>query len=231
MLAVKQPFAACGKLKPMIKVLSVWLFSLGGTAAVAPSSTTPPPTQPFESITWPATRATEPTKGVTLGDFRVEFESTKLEDIRQKASRGAISHQGDAAGTVNWLCYTVRHGAMSDRIWITSSEMGGPEGFITGVTATRTTTLIAVPSCPLLPEYLEPISIDVPVWLGANAQDFDKALGPPSHVEGAWRWYNFQTKVAGDGHCPDGYDYLNWLLTRSQEGRVIAIYAGQVTSC
>ena len=86
-------------------------------------------------------------------------------------------------------------------------------------------------SCPSLPKNLQPVSLDAPVWLGASDKNLQKALGPPSHEGNGWKEYDFSKKVVDNGKCEGGYDLWNSLLTKSRDGKVIAIDAGQVTSC
>jgi hypothetical protein len=190
----------------------------------------PPPSLPFESMDWPASMKKEPTKGITLGTFRVTFETTTLSDVKKAASAGAIAHTGDAGGSIYWLCYTTPHRDAVDRVWIIShGEMGGPEGRVTAFAGSRIDHGKATADCPLLPVKMQPGSLDVNVWLGASDAELQRHLGPPSHNGGAWKAYNFQTKVPGD--CEGGYDMLNWLFVKSARGQVTSIYAGEVTSC
>ncbi len=206
---------------------------LGAVVAFAvPANAEPPPRLPFRSVDWAASMTKEPTKGVTLGDFRVDFEQTTLGDVRRVASVGTIAKKGDAGERALWLCYTVTGASTPARIWIISDgEMGGDTHVITGVTVARSVRDGPGPDCPALPATMQPIHFDAPIWLNSADAQVETALGRPSHVQGGWRAYDFQAKVRGDGHCADGYDLLNWLFTRSESGKVSSIYAGQVTSC
>ena len=68
----------------------------------------PPPREPFQAIDWAPTMTQEPTKGITLGTFRVQFETTALSDIRRAASVGQIAQTSpyNASESPLWLCYT-----------------------------------------------------------------------------------------------------------------------------
>ena len=190
----------------------------------------PPPSLPFDSMDWPASMKKEPTKGITLGTFRVTFETTTLSDVKKAASAGAIAHTGDAGGSIYWLCYTTPYRNAVDRIWIIShGEMGGPEGRVTAFAGNRIDHGKATAECPLLPVKMQLSSLEAQVWLGASDAELQRHLGPPSHNDGAWKAYNFRTKVPGD--CEAGYDMLNWLFVKSARGQVTSIYAGEVTSC
>ena len=199
-------------------------------AFVAAASGGPPPPLPFETMDWPASMKREPTSGVSLGTFRVTFESTTLRDVQQAALAGTVRHTGDAGGGINWLCYTAARRGGVDTIWIIShGEMGGPESSVTSFAASSLIKGTARSDCPPLPATLLPVSLDTHVWLGSTAADLQKRLGAASHTEGSWKAYNFQTKVPGD--CTGGYDLLNWLFAESLAGHVSVLYAGQDTSC
>jgi hypothetical protein len=192
----------------------------------------PPPPNPFEAENWPPSLRKEPTKGITLGAFRVQFETTTLGEVQHAAASGSIAQQGDAAGHILWLCYTSMHSGAIERIWIIShGEMGGPDHAVTEFVAQSLKGDGPTVGCPLLPSKLQPVSLDISVWLGSTESDLDRSLGPPSHSDGAWRSYDFQTKLPGHDCDGDGYDLGSWLVSRSQGGRVTAISAGQVSSC
>jgi hypothetical protein len=193
---------------------------------VASAAAEPPPSDPFESVDWPASMREEPTKGITLGTFRVEFETTTLSEVQHVAKVGAIEQRGDAAEHILWLCYSITRGEGSERIWIISSgEMGGPEHSITEVAAQRRKSGTAPSDCPSLPRGMQPASLDKRVWLGSTEAELEQNFGPPSHSQGAWRSYFFTKDVSGD--CTEG----NSLDIKLEGGRVAELNAGQITSC
>jgi hypothetical protein len=208
---------------------------LGALVFIAPiASSEAPPTQPFTSIDWPATMSKKPTNGITLGTFRVQFETTTLSDVQRAAAAGQISQnsENNVAEHILWLCYTSPHSGAIDRIWILSDpEMGGDTHLVTGVTVARVAEGSTPSDCPSLPRTMQPVSLDIPVWVGSTDSVVTAALGSSSHRHGAWSWFNFQTKSTEDGKCEGGYDLGNWLLTKSVSGHVALIFAGQVTSC
>lgn len=209
------------------------LLLIGVAAAfVANASAETPPIQPFESMDWTPSMKKAPTKGLDLGLIRIEFEKTTLGEVQQAVPEGAIDQAGDAAEHSLWLCYTLTNHRFPGRIWIISDgEMGGDTHVVTGITVTRTKNAHPTPHCPALPRKMQRTRFDVPIWLGSSDSDLTNTLGPPSHRAGAWRSYDFRTKVSDDGKCDGGYDMLNWFLTQSVNGSVASIYAGQVTSC
>jgi hypothetical protein len=191
----------------------------------------PPPDQPFEEMNWPASLKKPPTKGITLGNFRITFEKTSLDDVVRAVGSGEIRHQGDDAGTsLYWICYSKLRKGYSDNIWLISdSEMGGTGHAVTGITAKRTTNSEASADCPELPMVFSDVSFDFRIDLGAREKSLESILGAPSHREGSWQAFNFAGKKSGN--CEGGFDVMNWLITISSQGLITSIYAGQITSC
>jgi hypothetical protein len=211
--------------------LTAVLLAVAMTSAVA---ATPPPHGPvFDAMTWPATLKQASTKGVTLGELRVQFEETTLSQVERAASIGTVAHHGDAAESTYWICYTISGPGEAERIWIISNgEMGGREGgehAVTGIAVVRLKHKQPRADCPLLPGNLQPVALDDRIWLGASSAEVKSAFGVPSHVAGAWWEFDYQSKVPGN--CDGGYDLLNSLTIKLDEGHVNTIFADQVTSC
>ena len=188
----------------------------------------PPPLYPMEVHSWPSTLKTAPGAGVNLGKFRIRFEDTTLDQVRNAASLGIVRHRGDASESIHWLCYTFAQRGVPFRLWFTSSEMSGGTA-IDGVVAVRIGTSRPTLDCPSLPMELSPVSLDAPVWVGSSAGSVARLMGAPSHVQGVWRSYDFQSKVAGK--CDGGYDFLSSLAIRLENGLVSEIHSNQTTSC
>jgi hypothetical protein len=203
------------------------LLFIAVIAFVAGAAAEPPPSGPFESLDWPASMRKEPTKGITLGAFRIEFEKTTLSEVQHAVKVGTIEQRGDAAEHILWLCYSITRSEGSERVWIISSgEMGGSEHAITEVAAQRRNSGNATSDCPSLPRAMQPASMDERVWLGSTEAELDRDFGPPSHSEGMWRSYYFQIDVPGED-CVE----INSLTIKLEQGRVAALNAGQITSC
>lgn len=166
-----------------------------------------------------------------MGTFRVRFERTTLDDIRRAASAGEIAHRGDAGESAYWLCYTNISPRRVERLWVIAhGEMGGPEHFVTNVSAELLPDGSATPDCPALPNSLKPLLLDNHLWLGASEGAAHAKLGAPSYRKGAWRSYDFQGKARGN--CEGGgFDLISWLLLHLEQGQVNSLRAGQVTSC
>jgi hypothetical protein len=171
-----------------------------------------------------------PARGVLLGDFRITFEETALEAARVRIGSGTVFHRGDAAASEYWLCYTVVTPRQSARMWIVSNaEMGA--GTVTEIAAISVSSSEPSDDCPLLPSELIPVTLDSTLWLGTSATDLARTLGKPSHVSLSWQSYDFEAKVEDNGKCEGGYDRIDALDVRLRHGLVVALSAGQVTSC
>lgn len=192
---------------------------------------TPPPLAPFDAITWNATMKRKPSTGLRMGTFRVRFERTTLDDVRRAASVGEIAHRGDAGESTYWLCYTNLAPTEPARIWIVAhGEMGGPEHYVTNISAELLPKGNATADCPALPNNLKPLSLDNRLWLGASEGIALAKFGAPSYKKDAWRSYDFQGKVPGK--CEgSGFDLVAWLLLHFKNGRINSLQVGQVTSC
>jgi hypothetical protein len=195
----------------------------------ATTTTASPPQLPIATMWAPSLRK-QPSTGATLGEFRITFEQTTLNDVVLAALGGTIVHQGDAGGSVYWLCYSNPGVGYIDRIWIQSSgEMGGTDHAVTEITAERLHNIKPSADCPPLPANLRPVAFDGRLWLGVPKQLVESVLGPPSLQRGPWRSFDFQGKLAGA--CQGGFDLTSWLITKTDDDRVALIAAGQITSC
>jgi len=210
------------------------LFAVAGVALLTPAvlAQTPPPEHPFSSISWRPLSKEKPATHLKMGTLEVRFEKTTLSAISDATGLGRMFHQGDAAESIYWLCYTIRGGARAERLWIVAhGEMGGREHAVTLVTAQEVQpTVKPTDDCPTLPSAFQPLSLAQHVWLGIPESKALQVLGRPSHRKGSWRSFDYQGKVPGSCQ-PDGFDLMNWLVFRTIEGRIVAISAGQVTSC
>ena len=184
-----------------------------------------PPKTPFDSVDWTALSSVKPTTGISMGGFNVLYEKTTLGEIRNKVGSGVIKHQGDAAESTYWLCYTTQE----ERVWILSGEMGGSENAVLNVEV-ESGGFKSSQSCPMLPKAFQPVSFNNGLWVGTSEESVLKLLGRPSHTEDQWLSFDYAGKDMG--FCkPWGADVMNWVLVKVKNGHVVAIHAGQVTSC
>jgi hypothetical protein len=189
----------------------------------------PPPVAPAGRAA--TTIALAPVTGLRMGSLYVQFESTRLDEVLLAALVGAIAHRGDAAESIYWLCYTVDREAHTERVWIVADgEMGGPEHFVTGVSAEIVPTGPVPADCPALPDDLESLSLEGGLWLGASEEVMLATYSEQPEEKGEWRAWEFMGKVPGA--CESGgFDRVAWLRARLEGGRLRAVQAGQITSC
>jgi hypothetical protein len=166
---------------------------------------------------------------LTLGDLGLSLEKTTLNDVLRAAPSGSIVGSGEGGERIYWVCFTDPEPRGGSRLWIISSaEMGGPTQEITEIAALQLEQASATPDCPILPKSLKPISSELGFWLGSSHRDLVRAMGA-SRSAGGWEAHRYSGKLAGS--CDGGFDVMNWIATKTADGRLIAIYAGQITSC
>lgn len=192
-----------------------------------------PPEYPFHSINWKATMKAKPSNGMRMGSLYIQFEETTLGEIQRKIGVGQIAHQGDAGGSLYWLCYSTIVSGGVQRVWIGShGEMGGPDHQVGGVDAVIVPKGEPTKDCPALPSGMQSVSLDHGMWLNTTEGDTRSWLGEPSYRKGHWQSFDYEGKVPNGGGCgPEGFDQSNRLLLQVDKGRVISLHAGQVTSC
>ena len=127
--------------------LSTVCCALVYSTAIAAS----PPQLPVQTM-WAPSLSKQPSTGAMLGNFRITFEKTTLSEVMLAVPGGSVLHEGDAGGSVYWLCYSNPGVGYLDRIWIQSSgEMGGPDQVVTEITAERLHNTKPTADCPVLP--------------------------------------------------------------------------------
>jgi hypothetical protein len=211
--------------------LRQFLLGIIVIASINAFAETPPPATPFDAMNGRAAIKQRASTGLHMGTLLVRSEKTTLDDVRRAASVGAIAHRGDAGESAYWLCYTNLGATQVERIWVVADgEMGGPEHYITHISAALQPNGGATADCPALPNSLKPLSLDNHLWLGASKTYATTKLGAPSFQKGAWQSYDFQGKVPGS--CQGGgFDLLASLLLHFQNGHINSLQVGQLTSC
>jgi hypothetical protein len=191
------------------------LLSAGSTESLAP-----PSLSNLDNL--PTTLSIPPVTKVVLGRLAVNLEQTTLGEVMQSAGAGTIQHQGDAADSEDWICFTVPSSQQSQRIWLRSSAIGG--GGIDGFYASASSTpLKEAPLCPELPAQLRPMSVGRSIWLGSSQDQLRGWLGEPSAKRGGWWLYSSSRKVAND------FDEGGLLGARVVDGKVIALFVSKST--
>lgn len=197
----------------------------------------PPPKYPGGDVAPLGTIIIKPVTVLRLGKFAVQLEITPLSDVQKTMKAGMIQHHGDASESLSWLCYTIQEGIERQRVWISSSEMGGGK-IVTGVTAEQINNAsIHNEYCPLLPKKFRPIKLDHDIWIGTNIMDLERLLGKPLSVDGDVRIYDYVGKKKGmykdlgdNTEKVVDYDEISSLVIRVRNGKVISLWASKVTS-
>src|ERR1700742_407896 len=155
------------------------------------------------------------------GAFAGRFEKTRLGAVREAVGEGTIQHQGDAGGSIYWLCYR----RAQHRLWVVSGEIGGPDHLVTEIVEeltekdTETST-----DCAIIPEKFAPLVFDGKLHLGMSRSEVVKALGPPSKSDAAQMVYSHAGKLA------NGFDETAWLILRFREEKLVSMRGGKTTT-
>jgi hypothetical protein len=157
----------------------------------------------------------------SLGAFAGRFEETPLGAIRKAVGEGTIQHQGDAAGSIHWLCYR----RAQHRLWVSSGEMGGSDHRVTEIVEELTEKDTGTSTdCASMPEKFAPLVFDGKLHLGMSRSEVVKALGRPSKSETAQMVYSHAGKVA------HGFDETAWLILRFREEKLVSMRGGKTTT-
>jgi hypothetical protein len=158
----------------------------------------------------------------SLGKFAGRFEETPLGAIRKAVGEGTIQHQGQAGGSIYWLCYR----RAQHRLWVVShGEMGGRDHRVMEIVEeltekdTDTST-----DCAVIPEKFAPLVLDGKLHLGMSRQEVVTALGRPSKSEAAQMVYSHAGKLA------DGFDETAWFILRFREDKLVSMRGGKTTT-
>ena len=139
---------------------------------------TPPP--PVDERVFERVRPTVVKRLATrfsLGAFAGRFEETTLGAVRGAVGEGTVQHQGDAAGSIYWLCYR----RAQHRLWFVSGPIGGPDHLVTDIVEELTEKDSETSTdCPIIPEKFAPLVFDGKLHLGMSRSEVVAALGPPS---------------------------------------------------
>ena len=186
------------------------------------SAQTPPPPvdeSAFEHV--PPTVVKRLATRFSLGAFAGRFEETPLGAVRKAVGEGTIQHQGDAAGSIHWLCYR----RAQHRLWLVSSEMGGADHRVTEIVEELTEKDADTSTdCAMIPEKFAPVVFDGKLHLGMSRSQVVTALGPPSKSEAAQMMYSH------DGKLARGFDETAWLILRFREEKLVSMRGGKTTT-
>ena len=202
----------------LLPALALAVFTADDCSAQTP----PPPVDEHAFERVPPTVKKRLATRFSLGAFAGRFEETPLGAVREAVGEGTIQHQGDAGGSIYWLCY--RHA--QHRLWVVSTGgLGGPDHVVTEIVEeltekdTETST-----DCAIIPEKFAPLVFDGKLHLGMSRSAVVKALGPPSKSEAAQMVYSHNGKLAG------GFEETAWLILRFREEKLVSMRGLKTTT-
>lgn len=213
-------------MKLSAKKASVGIFAfillIAPSAATSPSDA-PPPLPNFDNL--PSTLTSLPFAKVTVGSLTLDFGHTTLDQITQSIGAGKSRHGGDAVNGARWVCYTLGNGERLQRVWVSASELGGPQHFVDGLYArSGSSSLAATNGCPELPPKYWNISFGNGVHLGEASRELVSALGAPSARRGDWWLYLYVGKI------PNNLDVSGLLGARVGGGKVTDIFVSKTVT-
>jgi len=147
-----------------------------------------------------------------MGAFSVALGETKLTDVSRVIGSGTIVQQGDAGGSLSYLCYTLEGGGTDERLWLTSSELGGGE-YIDGLTIVTIKTAIGTDKCPVIDLSAWPVTLDNGVMIGMDQDQIIQKLGEPSKRVGRFMAYSYYTVLTRNGVKYDADGLLSLHIT------------------
>jgi hypothetical protein len=158
------------------------------------SAQTPPPLLDEHTLEGvPPTAVKKLAIRFSLGAFAGRFEETPLSAVRKAVGEGTIQHQGDAGGSVHWLCYR----RPQHRLWVMSSELGGSDHRVTEIVEELIEKDNEVSTdCAILPEKFVPVAFDDKLHLGMSRSEVVTVLGTPSKSGADQILYSHNRKLA-----------------------------------
>jgi hypothetical protein len=186
------------------------------------SAQTPPPVDEhaFESV--PPTVVKRLATRFSLGAFAGRFEKTTLGAVSEAVGAGTIQHQGDAGGSIYWLCYR----RAQHRLWVVSGgEIGGPDHLVTDIVEEITDKGAETSTdCATLPKRFAPLVFEGKLHLGMSRLQVVTALGSPSKSDAAQMVYSHHGKLA------HGFDETAWLILQFREEKLVSLRGGKTTT-
>jgi hypothetical protein len=203
------------------KTLFLLLFLFAIPAGDCSAQTPPPPFDEHALERVPPTVVKRLATRFSLGAFAGRFEETPLSAVRKAVGEGTIQHQGDAGGSIYWLCYR----RAQHRLWMSSGDIGGPDHRVIEIVEeltekdTETST-----DCASLPEKFAPVVFDGKLHLGMSRSEVVTAMGRPSKSEAAQMLYSHHGKLA------KGFEETAWLILRFREAKLVSMRGGKTTT-
>lgn len=178
-------------MKFKIKSTLVACLILVSTPSIADEIGNSPPSSPAREGTADPRHEPQLISEITFGAFMLELEKTTLDQVIEVAGSGHIEHRGDAGETKYWVCFSDSR----QKIWISSSELGGANHVIDGIHVFHVEREKDGSSCPNLPTKMKPILFNKMGLLGLHKIDISNVLGKPLSKINDW-WIYSITKPA-----------------------------------
>ncbi len=155
----------------------------------------------------------------TLNGVHGTLEKTTFDEV-QKRFGGQVAHQGDAGGSLSWLCYDLP--AKHLRVWLAAGALHNHAHQIDQVTIWTVSAPANSPGCPV-PAGQESADIDG-VAPGQDAASVEARLGAPGLSRESWLAY------AHNAPAGAGYTESDGLAVNTENGRISHVQAWRATS-
>ncbi len=154
----------------------------------------------------------------SLNGVNGTLEKTTFAQV-QKRFGGQLKRQGDAGGSLAWLCYDLP--AKHLRVWLSAGELHIHSGQIDEVTIWSVPSPANSPDCPVATgaqsAEIDGISPGQP-WPPAQGR-----LGAPAAAHDGWVAYAYQGKVGA-------FDREDYLVVKVDNGAVAHLQASRTTT-
>lgn len=161
---------------------------------------------------------------IDVAGLQVVLEKTSLLDI-QKKTGGLIRHQGDAGGSLYFLCYNSKYNTIPIQVWFFSGELGGEGHLIHGLYVQKGAYFTNLASsCTSIKENSISLKIDDEFWIDQNMDVVNKKIGSHSSAEDGWNFYTHTSNEDNE------YQKATILGLELHNQRVKSLYLGQTTT-
>ena len=200
----------------MKKVIALFALALAATPALADAPFAPPTPLINPDTVKPGPKAIA--QAFSLNGVDGTLEKTTFAQV-QKRFGGQIRRQGDAGGSLAWLCYDLP--AKHLRVWLAAGELHIQTGEIDEVTIWSAPSPANSAECPVptgsQSAEINGISPGQP-WTAAQAK-----LGTPGASHDGWAAYAYQGKVGA-------FTRVDSLVVKVDNGAVTHLQARRATT-
>jgi len=158
------------------------------------------------------------TQSFSLNGIDGTLEKTTFAQV-QKRFGGQLRRQGDAGGSLAWLCYDLPKRHL--RVWLSAGELNIQAGRIDEVTIWSVPSPANSPDCPV-PAGAQAAAIDgispSQPWAAAQGK-----LGAPGAVHDGWAAWRYEGKTGA-------FDREDYLVMKIDNGAVTHLQASRTTT-